>query len=514
VLARALVLLLLTAVVCWPTSSTPDLDGTEGRRVQIALEMLRSGEWLVPTLGGEPTWAKPPLHYWLVAACIGAFGDSVWSVRLPSVLGLWLSAWLAAELLRARFGAAAGRIGGVAVVCAPLVGFVWPTAEIDPLFACFTGASLWCLGCAAGARQRALMLASGVLAGLALLHKGPPFFLFAAGAYLVWWRERRAWGWLAHFAPMVACALAYYVPLWTLRVPPGDMLAVVNEESLGRVWTFQWHHVRDTPVYWLRAVAMALPFALWWRYREPGPGAGDGGGGSGAGGGGAVALRACRWSAGVAIVALTFFPGRPTRYLLPNVLLLAFAFAPAMASFAASAVLPRVAQRLLAAVGVAGAIAMVALPFVPRVGAAALGLAAAAALVPLLARTPRAAVVACLALPIVASWTVGLDRARLGDASPRARTAPGVLLRRELDALGVEPGELQTVGHFDSPLLLAAGLLPPGDELARRPWRARWVLREVGGWPQLLTPPEYAVRVRLDLPFKSFALCERIGAPK
>ena len=514
-LLRALLLILLAAAVCWPTWGAIDLDGTEGRRVQIALEMLRSGDWLVPTLGFEPTWAKPPLHYWLLAACIAAFGDSVWSVRLPSVVGLALSAWLAGELLRVRFGARAGAIGAVAVVCAPLAAMVWATAEIDPLFASFTAASLWCLGLGAGERRRSLLVASGVLAGMALLQKGPPYFLFAAGAYVVWWRERRLWGLAAHVAPMLVVALGYYVPLWTLRVAPGEMLAVVNEESVGRVWTFQWHHVKDTPEYWLRALAMTLPFAAWWRWREAGAQLSRANGIRGGDpAGGAVALRACRWAVGVAIVALTFFPGRPTRYLLPNVPLLAFAFAPAMAAFAAEPALPRLARALLRVVGVAGAVALLALPFAPRAGAAALGLAAAAGLVPLLARTPRAAIVACLALPVVAAWTVGFDRAQQGELSRRARTAPAAVLRRELDALGVDPAELQTVGHFDSPLLLAAGLLPPGDELGRREWRARWVLRELGGFPVIEMPPEYRLRLRLDLPFKSFALCERTGPPK
>ena len=66
-------------VACWPTWSLPDWDGTEGRRVQIALEMLGRGDWLVPTLGHEPTLAKPPLHYWLLAAVQQWLGnDRLW----------------------------------------------------------------------------------------------------------------------------------------------------------------------------------------------------------------------------------------------------------------------------------------------------------------------------------------------------------------------------------------------------------------------------------------------------
>ena len=107
-LRRAILLLLLTALACGPVWSLPDLDGTEGRRVQIALEMAARGDWLVPTLGGEPTWAKPPLHYWLLGACHAVFGADPWSMRVPSVVLLFASALLAGELLRRWFGARAG----------------------------------------------------------------------------------------------------------------------------------------------------------------------------------------------------------------------------------------------------------------------------------------------------------------------------------------------------------------------------------------------------------------------
>jgi hypothetical protein len=510
VLSRALLLLLVTLLVCVPVWALPDLDGTEGRRVQIALEMLRNGDWLVPSLGAEPTWAKPPLHYWLLALCIHCFGDGVWSVRLPSVLGAWLAALLAGELLRARFGTSAGWIGALGIAGSPLVAFVWPTAEIDPLFACFTGASLWCLAAGAASRRLGLVVASGALAGLALLQKGPPFFLFAAGAYWVWWRERRLWGVVAHVVPMVVVALVYYLPLWTLRVAPGEMLAVVNEESVGRVAYFEWRHVTDIPGYWLRALTLALPFGLWWRSRTAldGEQPQD-----------AMALRMCRWAAGIAIVALTFFPGRPTRYLLPNVLLVVFAFAPVLARFAAAAApLPRLARGVIVALGVAGGLALVALPFVPRAGVGALGLAAAFGAGAVLVRSRRHAVVLCLAMPMITAWTVGLDRSLAWPFAPRSRAHAGEVLRRELDRLGVDVAELRTMGHFDSPLLLAAGLLPAGDEFARGEWRGRWVLHEAGGHPPIVPPANYTPVLRLHLPLsnpaksvKHFVLCERRG---
>lgn len=58
----------------------------EGRYVGVAFEMLRSGDWLVPTLDGLPYFHKPPLFYWLTAASLAVFGINDWAARLPSLL--------------------------------------------------------------------------------------------------------------------------------------------------------------------------------------------------------------------------------------------------------------------------------------------------------------------------------------------------------------------------------------------------------------------------------------------
>lgn len=491
----------------------PDLDGTEGRRVQIALEMLRSGDWLVPSLGGQPTWAKPPLHYWIQASCLHWFGDSLVWARLPSVLGAAAMAWVAGEVLRRHFGAAAGWVGALGIACGPLVVGTWATVEIDPLFASFTAISLSCLASGVADGRRALVLVSGLGGGLALLQKGPPYFLFAAGAYVVWWRHSRLRAFVWHFLPMLGVALCYYAPLWLWRVKPGEMLAVANEESVGRLLFLDWEHIKPIPEYWLRALAVMLPFGLWARsdWRDAGVGASTGAVVAVAGDGRETLLRMCRWSALLAFAALTVFPGRPTRYLLPGVPLLVVAFAPAVARFAKSAAPPPLfARRALLVVGVAASLALVVLPFVPRVGIAAIGCAAAAAVGAGLARCGRDVVAFCLLMSVVGAWTVGLERSQAWLDSSRARLPAGALLHRELTRLGVDAGALRTMGHFDSPLLLAAGLLPPGDEFARGAWQGRWILNEIGD-PSLRVPADYRSRLRLDLPFKSFELRERAG---
>ncbi|MGC6489613.1 MAG: ArnT family glycosyltransferase [Planctomycetota bacterium] len=505
-LTRALLLLACALVALLPGWLRADWDGTEGRRVQIALEMLRADSWMVPLLGGAPTWAKPPLHYWLIMACHEVFGSGYLALRLPGVLSAWLAAVAAGELLRPWFGARAGWLGALGLLCSPMVLFKWPTAEIDPLFATLTGVSLWALATGVARERAGLVLASGFVGGLAFLQKGPPFFLFAAGVYLVWLRYRRLRYGLLHFAPFAVIVAAYFVPLFTWFVDPESMLRIANTESVGRLSQFQWAQVWSTPAYFLRAVVVILPFGFWcfweWRgERDARMGADD------------LTLRMCSGGAVLAVALLLFFPGRPTRYLLPNVLLFTFAVTPAVAHFwGLRAPVPRFGQRALRLVGALGAVALVAIPFVPRAGFASVGVALVAAVAPSVVRTPREVVLACLLLPVVGAWTVGLERSVRWSEGKRARVAFGQLARAELDALGAT-ADLGAYGHLDSPTLLAGDLWVEGDEFRRRVPDARWVLQEETGEKPL---PEgaYVLRWRMTTPYKDFAVHERRSAPK
>ena len=64
----------------------------EGRYVGVAWEMLRSGQWLEPTLNGLPFLHKPPLWYWLTAAAMSFGGLHEWAARLASICGATLGA--------------------------------------------------------------------------------------------------------------------------------------------------------------------------------------------------------------------------------------------------------------------------------------------------------------------------------------------------------------------------------------------------------------------------------------
>ncbi len=76
----------------------------EGRYVEIAREMLVSGDFLVPRLHGIPHVAKPPLTYWSIAASLGLFGMNETAARLPGALAAILAMLLTADLARRMYG--------------------------------------------------------------------------------------------------------------------------------------------------------------------------------------------------------------------------------------------------------------------------------------------------------------------------------------------------------------------------------------------------------------------------
>ena len=72
---RVLILVLFSgSLLGWCLGSARTLSYHECPAVQGALEMLDSGQWLVPTIGHEPWLEKPPLVHWSVAAVAAVCG--------------------------------------------------------------------------------------------------------------------------------------------------------------------------------------------------------------------------------------------------------------------------------------------------------------------------------------------------------------------------------------------------------------------------------------------------------
>jgi 4-amino-4-deoxy-L-arabinose transferase len=97
-LARRLLLLALLALILYALAfqGVRGLwDSSEGRYTNVAVEMLRFGDWLHPITHHEHAHlTKPPLTYWALATSIQALGYSEWAARLPGVIAFVLTTLL------------------------------------------------------------------------------------------------------------------------------------------------------------------------------------------------------------------------------------------------------------------------------------------------------------------------------------------------------------------------------------------------------------------------------------
>jgi 4-amino-4-deoxy-L-arabinose transferase-like glycosyltransferase len=169
----------LSALAIWAlgfgiTTRTTLWDRDEPRFARAALEMARTGDWVVPRFEGAPRTAKPPLTYWLMAVSMKIGGPGAFAARFWSPLALAL-AGLFTGLLGRRLGSSevgARAMWMTTLAALPLVEGTAATADAI-LLAAITGSLL--AGVALIQHPCSLWPVPGLVAALAvgLLTKGP-----------------------------------------------------------------------------------------------------------------------------------------------------------------------------------------------------------------------------------------------------------------------------------------------------------------------------------------------------
>lgn len=80
-------LILVCAAIFFVNLGSLPVNIMEARNFITAREMLQDGNWLLPTINGEPRYQKPPLPTWLTAFSGALFGiKEVWALRFPAAL--------------------------------------------------------------------------------------------------------------------------------------------------------------------------------------------------------------------------------------------------------------------------------------------------------------------------------------------------------------------------------------------------------------------------------------------
>ena len=216
----ALLLLLTAALLLLRAGDVPLVGPDEPRYARVAVEMQRAGEWVRPTLQGQPWLEKPVLYYWLAGAAFSVFGEAEAAARLPSLLAALLLVGSTALVGARLYGRAAGLQAGFVLGTSLLVFVYGRAASMDMLLAAAVtvGVGLVALRRAGLAGRLAIPAAYAAFA-LATLAKGPlgvalPVLVLGADALLS--RDRRALRELVSLPGLALFALvagAWYVPI-------------------------------------------------------------------------------------------------------------------------------------------------------------------------------------------------------------------------------------------------------------------------------------------------------------
>jgi 4-amino-4-deoxy-L-arabinose transferase-like glycosyltransferase len=179
-----------------------------------ASEMVRSGHWIATTFMGTPDYynTKPPLNIWLISMAFKAFGASLSSLRLTSVISAWLTVAVFQYWVRRALGAAIALVGSL--VLATTFGFIYDhsgrSGNTDALFTLLvllTVITLW------AAETRPWRLAwLGPIAAAVFLLRGMAVLMPVSIVVLVeWWRVARSYQ--HRWRPLATSLVLFAVPV-------------------------------------------------------------------------------------------------------------------------------------------------------------------------------------------------------------------------------------------------------------------------------------------------------------
>ncbi|MET0985732.1 MAG: glycosyltransferase family 39 protein [Steroidobacteraceae bacterium] len=257
----------------------------EPRFALVARDMVATGDWLVPRVGGDVYADKPPLFFWLMALALTVTRSLRVAFLLPSLFAGLGSALLVYDLGRRLWNRETGFVAALALLFT--VQFTWQArqAQIDAALCFWTTLSLYGLlrHLVLGPQWRWYAIGCAA-AGLGVISKGVGFLpLLAFIPFLV--LKARGWAtpqfgtklrwWLGPLAFLLAVSI-WLVPM-LLAARGNPVLAAYRDEILFRQtidrYAKAWHHhepfwyfvVQVIPVLWLPLTALIPWLVPRWR---------------------------------------------------------------------------------------------------------------------------------------------------------------------------------------------------------------------------------------------------------
>ncbi len=165
-------------------------DPDEGRYTNVALEMMRSGDYFTPHRHHETLHVtKPPVTYWAIAASAKTFGKNEWAFRTPMALAFILTVFIVYQLGQV-FVPNRPWLPALIYLSSPVPFLATSAITTDTLLACAEAAAVMAYAKHRFSNKSIYWLdAMWAMFGLAFMIKGPPALLPLL-AILTWeWRE-------------------------------------------------------------------------------------------------------------------------------------------------------------------------------------------------------------------------------------------------------------------------------------------------------------------------------------
>ncbi len=247
--------------------SYPLTERSEARYVDVAWEMLQTGDVLTPRYNGIKHFHKPPLFYWTTATSLSLFGINETAARLPCALSALLTIALIFSWARRRnLEVHRPWLAPACLATAPLFWEMGRIAVTDMLLTLLVTASLACAWSLMSDGPSPLRLhLFWLFLGLGFLDKGPVAPLIVVLAILPCCLKARVHPKVFFSPTSVALGALVALPwyLWTCASNPGLFDYFLRFQTVDRVLTTVHQRV-GPPWYYLPIILGGfLPWSLW-----------------------------------------------------------------------------------------------------------------------------------------------------------------------------------------------------------------------------------------------------------
>ncbi len=220
----------------------PLFEPDEARNVQLALNMIDSGNWMSLELKDEHYWDKPPLVAWMTAISFQAFGVSESAARLPGILVTFLTAVMICAIGQRLVGFRAAWVASLLTLLSLGIPFSGRYLTMDSTLTML--ATIACLAIYRGSFGRRFRQSwwglTGVCVGLGLLTKGPVILVLCLPPALLF-------SWLTDAQIFQSRKQSrYFIALATLVGAPWYVATVIGTPDFLSHFLWKHHIVRFT----------------------------------------------------------------------------------------------------------------------------------------------------------------------------------------------------------------------------------------------------------------------------